>query len=733
MALDPGADRRHPDDRGGGRVRRGVRRSRAHRHLARDHGAAVRRRDRRRASRRWCGCPSHDHQYLTRSLDVGAMGVIVPHVETRAEAERDRRRVPLPAARPPVGRRARTRRTATGRCRSSELLDAFDAQTMVAVMLETPAAVAAADEIASVPGLDMVMIGPHDLTAEMGILGQFRDEAFLDAVRTVAKACRAHGTIFGIAGIRDLELLTEFVELGLRFVSAGTDAGFMTEAAARTPPACARFRSAYGGDEERAHEHRRSTPSRCTTRWRGSAPTSRATRSSSTGSTPAHGAAGSRRSSSASATCRATTSTREHVGHPDVDGPAREVYEELISGPRARGRARVPGGRAHDRGERSGSTGRGCRTSVELLSNNSFGHRMVRVQQEVLPGGVQPARGTKSAAELAMHNDSADLFSLLWVHQAERGGESQFSSGPAAHNTILATRPDILPILYRGFPHHRRSEQPDDQPDVTPYDVPIFSNVDGRICINFTYSSILPALHELGRELTPEEDEALEILRGVLVQPAGRAAHAAGRRGDGEQLRHVPLALRLRRRQRPGAPATGPAGVERGADRGSSTADRARVLPHGERGWAPRVRPGARAGRAASRSTTTATSTRTSPTCSRRRRSSPSSTDRATPRRLVYFDQWTDPVAGERARRPRRRRRDAPGDHRRRRRELGRARTCARVPVAHPHRARPQPRRRRAVDLPGRRCSSAAPTCSPSARRARATTSSTSRRAPPPA
>jgi len=112
-----------------------------------------------------------------------------------------------------------------------ELLDHFDRHTVVAAMLETPDAVARADEIASVPGLDMVMLGPHDLTAEMGILGQFRDDAFLDAVRTVAKACRAHGTIFGIAGIRDLELLAEFVELGLRFVSAGTDAGFMTEAA----------------------------------------------------------------------------------------------------------------------------------------------------------------------------------------------------------------------------------------------------------------------------------------------------------------------------------------------------------------------------------------------------------------------------------------------------------------------------------------------------------------------
>ncbi len=112
-----------------------------------------------------------------------------------------------------------------------ELLDAFDEQTVVAVMLETPAAVERADAIASVPGVDMVMLGPHDLTAEMGILGQFRDETFLDAVRTVAKACRAHDRSFGIAGIRDLELLTDFVGLGLRFVSAGTDVGFMTEAA----------------------------------------------------------------------------------------------------------------------------------------------------------------------------------------------------------------------------------------------------------------------------------------------------------------------------------------------------------------------------------------------------------------------------------------------------------------------------------------------------------------------
>jgi hypothetical protein len=90
------------------------------------------------------------------------------------------------------------------------------------------------------------MVGPHDLTAEMGILGQFGDATFRDALRTVAKACRDHDTIFGIAGIRDLELLSELVELGLRFVRRR----------ARTPPASARSRSGARWKARRTNEHR---------------------------------------------------------------------------------------------------------------------------------------------------------------------------------------------------------------------------------------------------------------------------------------------------------------------------------------------------------------------------------------------------------------------------------------------------------------------------------------------
>jgi len=209
--------------------------------------------------------------------------------------------------------------------------------------------------------------------------------------------------------------------------------------------------------------------------------------------------------------------SREHCGHPALDADLARVYREIIHG-RGLVIARGFPVAGHSIEEVERIYWAFCTHLGRLVSNNSFGHRMVRVQEEILPGGVQPARGTKSRAELAMHNDAADVFALLCVHQALRGGESQFSSGPAAHNAILAARPDLLPILYRGFPHHRRSEQPEHQPAITPYDVPIFSNVRGRICINFTYSSILPALHELGRQLSAEETEAIDLLRDVLVR-----------------------------------------------------------------------------------------------------------------------------------------------------------------------------------------------------------------------
>ncbi len=174
--------------------------------------------------------PSHDPSAIARVLDGGAVGVIVPHVNSSHEAK-----AVVDAARfPPLGHRSISGPNAVsgyGRRSATELTDVLEERTVVAVMIETPEAVAECDAIAAVDGVDIMLIGPSDLTAEMGIHGQYENAHFHHAVESVAAACRTHGVALGMAGIKSLDLLERFVDRGLRFISAGTDVGMMTEAA----------------------------------------------------------------------------------------------------------------------------------------------------------------------------------------------------------------------------------------------------------------------------------------------------------------------------------------------------------------------------------------------------------------------------------------------------------------------------------------------------------------------
>lgn len=175
--------------------------------------------------------PSQEPSVIARVLDNGAVGVIVPHVNSKSEAEG----VVHAARFPPLGHRSISGPNAlTGYHPQSpaELVATAEERTVVAVMVETPQAADAADAIAAVEGVDMILLGPSDLTAEMGIPGDYENEHFLTLVQTVAQACRNHAVAFGIAGIKSPELLKRFIGWGLRFISAGTDVGMLTEAAA---------------------------------------------------------------------------------------------------------------------------------------------------------------------------------------------------------------------------------------------------------------------------------------------------------------------------------------------------------------------------------------------------------------------------------------------------------------------------------------------------------------------
>jgi 4-hydroxy-2-oxoheptanedioate aldolase len=176
--------------------------------------------------------PNGEYAIATRALDNGTLGIVMPHVDTAAEAADVVNRLKYP----PIGHRSMggigphygLRVASTG-----EQARALNAANLTVVMLETPTAIANADAIAAVPGIDVLLIGTNDLCAELGIPGDFTNERVVEAYRAVVAACKKHGKHAGVGGVYTEELLTRYVGMGCHFVLAGQDASFLMAGAAQ--------------------------------------------------------------------------------------------------------------------------------------------------------------------------------------------------------------------------------------------------------------------------------------------------------------------------------------------------------------------------------------------------------------------------------------------------------------------------------------------------------------------
>jgi 2-keto-3-deoxy-L-rhamnonate aldolase RhmA len=158
----------------------------------------------------------------TRALDNGAMGVVVPHVDSAAEAAA----VASAYRFPPIGTRSWGGPPFAYGMAPPSVAEAqveLNREILVTVMIETPEAVAAADSIAAVPGIDALMIGTSDLTASLGIAGQIGHPTVRAAYASVAAACRAHGKTLGMGGVYDEVYAAEYIALGARLLLSGSD------------------------------------------------------------------------------------------------------------------------------------------------------------------------------------------------------------------------------------------------------------------------------------------------------------------------------------------------------------------------------------------------------------------------------------------------------------------------------------------------------------------------------
>jgi Taurine catabolism dioxygenase TauD, TfdA family len=204
----------------------------------------------------------------------------------------------------------------------------------------------------------------------------------------------------------------------------------------------------------------------------------------------------------------------EHCRHPLLDSDLARIFDEIQEG---RGIVIVRGLPVEDHSLEDVSTmfwafgthlGRG-------VSQSARGDLLGLVRDETPPGEPESARGYTSRRELSLHVDLAQIVGLMCVRQAREGGFSQYASGLAVHNEILATRPDLMPLLYRGFPYHRRGEEAPDHAPVTPYDIPVFSERQGRVSVFMVREIVSAAFRELGRDFAPEEIDAIDTFRAT--------------------------------------------------------------------------------------------------------------------------------------------------------------------------------------------------------------------------
>jgi 2-keto-3-deoxy-L-rhamnonate aldolase RhmA len=173
--------------------------------------------------------PSAERLRVGRALDLGAAGVMLPQLQS---IEQVREAVSF-LRYPPVGVRGvalRTRGADMGALAHADIARVVNERIVGIVQIESAGAAAAADEIAALPEVDVLFVGPADLSHALGVPGQFADPAYQDALRTVVAATQRHGKAAGIL-LYDPAAFEPHFELGFRFVGLGSEGSYVSAGA----------------------------------------------------------------------------------------------------------------------------------------------------------------------------------------------------------------------------------------------------------------------------------------------------------------------------------------------------------------------------------------------------------------------------------------------------------------------------------------------------------------------
>jgi 4-hydroxy-2-oxoheptanedioate aldolase len=173
--------------------------------------------------------PENSVGWIGRVLDGGAVGVVVPHIDSPNDAKRavDAARYPPTGLRslsgllPQFGYRALPAR---------EQMAQAEALTFLVGIVETKKAIEQIDAIAAVPGLEALQIGTSDLSVSLGVPGELDHPSVQDAVRRTINACNRYGKIAIVGGAYRPDWLRLYVAMGVRMLLVGNDLSLLVGA-----------------------------------------------------------------------------------------------------------------------------------------------------------------------------------------------------------------------------------------------------------------------------------------------------------------------------------------------------------------------------------------------------------------------------------------------------------------------------------------------------------------------
>jgi 4-hydroxy-2-oxoheptanedioate aldolase len=172
------------------------------------------------------------YSLVARALDIGAQGVIFPRVEDPTLLEEAISWTKFP----PSGKRGFGIMAPVldyEQRNFDEIMDHLNSNTLVVVQFETKAALERCEELLSVPGIDVAMVGPSDLSISLGVAGQFNSPVLVDAVLPLIEECDKRGVVPGIQ-CRTVQQASSWMERGMRFIGSGSEHSLLMDKSRET-------------------------------------------------------------------------------------------------------------------------------------------------------------------------------------------------------------------------------------------------------------------------------------------------------------------------------------------------------------------------------------------------------------------------------------------------------------------------------------------------------------------